>query len=238
MKTLIFDMDGVLVDPTASYRQTLIETVRQFSGYELTQERIVELKHEGGFNDLLPMGLRVLADAGVEVDVAAYGECFNRLFWGADCDGLVRNDRWLVDDGALESLQSRYRLGIYTGRPRRSAMQAIERFAPAIGFDPILTSDDVENLKPAPDGLQKIQAMLPGAELIYVGDNIDDAWCARAAGVPFIGVVAPDRHRRDQIEGLFRGEGALAIVGRVEELEDALEGLPAAGPGVGATPSR
>jgi HAD superfamily hydrolase (TIGR01548 family) len=238
MKTLVFDMDGVLVDPRASYRQTLIETVRQFSGYELTQERIVEIKNEGGFNDLLPLGLRVLAELGVEVEMAAYTECFERLFWGADCDGLVKHDRWLVQEGALERLRSRYRLGIYTGRPRRSALLAVERFAAAIGFDPIMTSDDVENLKPAPDGLLKIQAMLPEAELIYVGDNIDDARCARGAGVPFVGVVAMHGHRRAQIEGLFRDEGALAIVGRVEDLENALEGLPAASPGVPAAPSR
>ena len=31
-RLLIFDMDGVLVDVTESYRQTIIETVKQFTG--------------------------------------------------------------------------------------------------------------------------------------------------------------------------------------------------------------
>jgi HAD superfamily hydrolase (TIGR01548 family) len=225
MKTLVFDMDGVLVDPTASYRQALIETVRHFSGYELTQQRIVEIKHEGGYNDLLPLGMRVLSEVGVRVELADFNQRFEGLFWGADGDGLIRQDRWLVREGALEQLRSRYRLAIYTGRPRRSARVAIERFAPLIGFDPVLTSDDVENLKPAPDGLLKMRVLLPEAELIYVGDNIDDAQCARRAGVPFIGVAAPNRHHRAQIEGLFRDEGALAVVGCVEELEGVVEGL-------------
>lgn len=232
MKMLVFDMDGVLVDPTGSYRQTLIDTVRHFSGYELTQERIVEIKNEGGYNDLLPLGLRVLAELDVRVDVAAFTDCFERLFWGSDCDGLICQDRWLVADAALERLQNRYRLAIYTGRPRRSARLAVERFAPEIAFDPIVTSDDVENLKPAPDGLLKIREMLPEAELIYVGDNIDDARCARAAGVPFVGVAWPGGHRRSQIEGLFRDERALAIVDRVEELEGVLDRLTTAPAGV------
>jgi HAD superfamily phosphatase len=232
MNTIVFDMDGVLVDPTRSYRQTLIDTVRHFSGYELTQQRIVEIKNEGGYNDLHPIGLRVLSEAGACVDAAAFTECFERLFWGAAGDGLIRQDRWLVREGALERLASRYRLGIYTGRPRRSAMLAVERFAGGIGFDPILTSDDVENPKPAPDGLLKIKAMLPAAELIYVGDNVDDARCARAASVPFVGVVAPNGHHRAQIERLFRGEGALAIVGCVEELEGVLGNLPTACAGI------
>ena len=232
MKTLVFDMDGVLVDPTGSYRQTLIDTIRHFSGYELTQQRIVEIKNEGGYNDLLPLGLRVLNEIGVGVEVADFTDCFERLFWGADCDGLIRQDRWLVRDGALERLKSRYRLAIYTGRPRRAARLAVERFAPEIVFDPIVTSDDVENLKPAPDGLLKIREILPEAELIYVGDNIDDARCARAAGVPFVGVAAPNGHRRAEIEGLFRSEQALAVVGCVEELEGVLDRLNTACPSV------
>ena len=46
MRVLIFDMDGVLVDPTDSYRQTLIDTVAHFSGKQLTQERHNSLADE------------------------------------------------------------------------------------------------------------------------------------------------------------------------------------------------
>ena len=46
------------------------------------------------------------------------------------------------------------------------------------------------NPKPHPEGLFAIQAALPGKPVWYLGDTVDDARSARAAGVPFIGVVA------------------------------------------------
>jgi len=36
----------------------------------------------------------------------------------------------------------------------------------------LMTSDDVEREKPAPDGLLRIAAMHPGRKLTYVGDRL------------------------------------------------------------------
>ena len=59
-----------------------------------------------------------------------------------------------------------------------------------VKFDPIICADDVTAAKPAPEGLLTIQRRSPDAKLWYVGDTVDDARCARAAGVPFIGIAA------------------------------------------------
>ena len=40
---LVFDMDGVLVDVTESYRETIRQTVRYFTGQEIGNERIQDL---------------------------------------------------------------------------------------------------------------------------------------------------------------------------------------------------
>jgi HAD superfamily phosphatase len=48
---LVFDMDGVLVDVTASYRETIARTVEHFTGASIAPERIQEYKNEGGWND-------------------------------------------------------------------------------------------------------------------------------------------------------------------------------------------
>jgi phosphoglycolate phosphatase-like HAD superfamily hydrolase len=63
----------------------------------------------------------------------------------------------------------------------------------------------------------------PEAEPVYVGDTVDDARAAKAAGVPFVGVAAVDAHFREETVALLEAEGARAVVESVNELEGALE---------------
>ena len=48
---LVFDMDGVLVDVTESYREAIRQTVQHFTGQEIGHERIQELKNAGGWTN-------------------------------------------------------------------------------------------------------------------------------------------------------------------------------------------
>lgn len=224
---LIFDIDGVLADPMPSYREALIQTIERFSGRRVDHELIAEKKNQGGFNDNRVLASSILAEFGLDVsdeDVAAE---FRRRFWGESGDGsdsqaLVRREGWLVRGGVLEELASRFRLAIYTGRVLRSARHTLSRFAPSIVFDPVMTADQVENNKPAPDGLLKIVEAVPGIQPTYVGDNIDDARCARAASMPFIGVAARGAARRGELVELFRQEGAIEVVEDVNALPELL----------------
>jgi phosphoglycolate phosphatase-like HAD superfamily hydrolase len=92
-------------------------------------------------------------------------------------------------------------------------------------FDPVVTSDHVHKPKPAPDGLLAIVEAVAGAKPLYIGDNVDDARAARAAGVPFVGIAAPDVPRRAEIEALFHREGARCVIENVNEIEAVLESL-------------
>ena len=56
-------------------------------------------------------------------------------------------------------------------------------------------------------------------KLFYVGDTVDDARCAKAAGVPFIGIAAPSNPRYLDLVFLFQAEGAYAIVDDINYLE-------------------
>jgi HAD superfamily phosphatase len=76
----------------------------------------------------------------------------------------------------------------------------------------------VEREKPAPDGLLKIASLRPSKKLLYVGDTVDDARCARAANVPFIGIAAQAHERRAELLELFRLEGAIQVLGDINEI--------------------
>jgi HAD superfamily phosphatase len=228
MKLVVFDMDGVLVDPTESFRRAVIETVRHFTGRETTFARIAEIKNEGGYNDDADVALRIVEELGGSATRDEVNEVGMRLFWGENRDGLVRKERWLPGAGVLERLRARARLAIFTGRGPTTARHSLNRFCPSIDFDPIMACDHTFALKPAPDGLLRILEKHPGAEPVYVGDAIDDALSARAAGVPFVGVVAPDAPHREETIALLKAEEAKAIVASINDLESALETVYAA----------
>jgi HAD superfamily hydrolase (TIGR01548 family) len=219
MRLVIFDMDGVLVDPTESFRRTVLEVVRRFTDAETTFERIVEIKNEGGYNDDADVALRIIKEMGRTATREDVARCGREVFWGANGDGLLLNERWLVEDGLLERLASDGGLAIFTGRGRQTAHFSLDRHCPHIRFEAVMTSDQIENLKPAPDGLLKILETRPDADPVFVGDNVDDARSARAAGVPFVGIADAALHRRDETVELFMAEGARAVIESVNDLE-------------------
>lgn len=219
---IVFDMDGVLTEVSESYREAIVQTVEHFTGHQITRDLIQEYKNQGGWNNDWALSQKIAADLGVNVDYGDLVSRFNERFLGRNGDGLIQRERWFPQAGLLARLSSRYELAIFTGRLRYEADISLNRFASDLRFDPIICSDDVVNGKPAPDGLHSIQRMRPGRKLIYVGDTVDDARSARAAGVPFIGIAAESHSRRGDLVKLFEQERAVAIIENINEIEGAL----------------
>ena len=215
---IVFDMDGVLAEVTESYRQAIVETVDHFTGQRIARDLIQDYKNQGGWNNDWSLAQKIAADLGVEVPYEAIvGE-------NGDGDGgLIQRETWFPQAGLLERLSERYALSLFTGRLKYEADITLRRFAPSIRFDPMVCAEHVTKAKPAPDGLLDIQRARPGSQLWYVGDTVDDARSARAAGVPFIGIVSAGHSRRDKILQLFDQENALTVVENVNEIEPILE---------------
>jgi HAD superfamily phosphatase len=213
-QVLVFDMDGVLVDVTDSYRETVVLTVHHFTGKTITRELIQEYKNKGGWNNDWALSQKICADLGVKVEYGEVVKYFNHLFLD---QGIIHQERWIPRDGLLERLAAKFELAIYTGRTAVEAEITLGREKQRDRFL-LVTVDDVQREKPAPDGLLKIASLRPGKNLLYVGDTVDDARCARAANVPFIGIAAPASHRRDELVELFHREGAIQVLGNVNEI--------------------
>ena len=211
---LVFDMDGVLVDVSESYRETIVRTVAHFTGQTITRAKIQEYKNQGGWNNDWALSQKISKDLGVEVPYATVIEYFNFLFLE---QGLIHHERWLPRDGLLDRLSAKFELAIFTGRTTEEAEITLKREGVRDRFL-LMTANDVEHEKPAPDGLLKIAAMRPSKKILYVGDTVDDARCARAANVPFIGIAAPSHERRAELLNLFALEGAIQVLGEINEI--------------------
>src|SRR4051794_9221840 len=93
---LIFDMDGVLVEVTESYRETIQQTVEHFTGKRPTRETIQEWKNQGGWNDDWALSRALIQAESVQIDYEKVVEHFQKLFHGDGTNGLILRERWIA----------------------------------------------------------------------------------------------------------------------------------------------
>lgn len=215
---LVFDMDGVLVDVTESYREAITQTVEHFTGARISNEEIQRYKNQGGWNDDWQLSHHIVKSAGSRVSFEDVKQYFQSIFLGEA--GLIMREKWVAQPGLLEKLNRNFKFALFTGRPRREAEFTLSRFAPELLFDPIVGMHDVQSHKPSPEGLLRIRKCQGDGPMFYVGDTVDDARCAKAAGVPFIGIAGPDNPAYLDLVFLFQAERAYAIVDNINYLEE------------------
>jgi HAD superfamily hydrolase (TIGR01548 family) len=211
---LVFDMDGVLVDVSESYRETVVRTVEHFTHQTISRDSIQEYKNEGGWNNDWLLSQKICHDLGVDIPYHAIVEYFNYLFLD---QGMIHRERWLPRDGLLDRLAEKFEFAIFTGRTTEEAEITLKREGLRDRFL-LISANDVECEKPAPEGLLKIAALRPAKKLLYIGDTVDDARCAKAAYVPFIGVAARRSPRRDELVELLQLEGAIQVIEDINEI--------------------
>jgi HAD superfamily phosphatase len=222
MKDLIvFDMDGVLVDVTESYRAGIQTTVKLFTGYEPSGPEIQDWKNRGGWNDDWQLSHALIREHGFDPPFQTVVDRFQEFFHGDGTNGLILREQWVAQEGLFDRLAERHSLGVFTGRLRWEADITLNRFAPAL-FDPVVGIDDVQIGKPDPEGLLKICASVEHGRCWYVGDTVDDARASRAAKVPFVGIAAPANPRYAELVSLLREEGAIAVLDDINALEAAI----------------
>src|ERR1039457_1114824 len=106
------------------------------------------------------------------------------------------------------------------GPPQPDPQLPWSRSGGGVVFYPIIGMEDVSRHKPDPEGLLRILVANPGRQVYYIGDTVDDARCARAAKVPFIGIAAPSNPRYLDLVFLFQEEGAWAIIDDINVLPE------------------
>ena len=218
IEILIFDVDGVLVDVRQTYWRSALETVRYITGKRVTYTELHRWKSKPGFNDDWSMVSAWVSSLGHPTSYEEARAAFEKFYWGSDGKpGNVRNEKLMVTPRQIEKWAQRYELNLFTGRTRQEFTFTFDRWPAAKYFRTIITMEDAKR-KPHPEGLQKILGERDPATALYVGDNIDDALAARAAGVPFMAIIAPGEHGYRQRAARFRELGAIALLPRVAEI--------------------
>lgn len=193
----VFDLDGTLVtfrfDVQAARKALMAELSRSgLSTYGLDMSTPIQ--------QMIDSASRQTSSGG---PAAGFAEIRSRIY--AILDGLEAEGSAAASllPGALEALErlraGGVRLAIMTNSGRVAAMKALTSVGIVQFFEFVLTRDDVDAMKPRPDGLAKAVAALglPPESVCYVGDGVYDVMAAKQAGTKVVcvatGNYSPDR---------------------------------------------
>ena len=104
----------------------------------------------------------------------------------------------------IESLKKKgLRLGIFTGKGRRSTLITLDKLGIAKYFDMVVTGTDVTNHKPSSEGINKIleNFKVEPDRVLMVGDAVSDIKAAHEAGVSIAAVVW-DSYAKEKVMGM------------------------------------
>ena len=217
---IIFDIDGTLVDTNPTHVEAWRRAFKNL-GYDVPVERIEVEIGKGG--DLL-----VPAILGDEAEQRR-GEALRK----AQKDEflkLARERRFHVFPSVAELLQSLRDHKFHTALATSSDKKHLEATSESAGIDLtqladlLVTNDEAESSKPAPDlviaACEKLQ--LDPGECAMVGDTIYDAQACQGAGVVFLGLESGGTGAETLLEagaaGVWRDTGHL-----YSDLDHALE---------------
>jgi HAD superfamily hydrolase (TIGR01548 family) len=216
---IIFDVDGVLVDVRGSFHRTVLQTVRFFTGKRVTRAELHRWKDRPGFNDDWKLSTAWVHALGGTAPYEEVKRKFVELYWGDAGKGNVAYEKWLLPRANLRRLASRAELALFTGRVRQETDYTLDRCRVREFFTQVVTVEDVERPKPDPEGLLKILCGRDPSKTVYLGDNVDDALAARAAHIPFVGILPLAKGARRERGKLLKESGAGAILKHVREFE-------------------
>lgn len=189
---LLFDMDGVLVDVTQSYRIAIQKTARFFLGRNVEMNEVNGIKAQVGMNNDWDATYALIGNK--DIPYQEVKEYFQKLYLGSGKKpGLIKKETLLISRKNLISLRNKYgKMAIVTGRPRAEAEYVLKRFKLEPIFDLLIAKEDCRREKPSPDPILKAMRLLKSKKPVYIGDSPSDSEAASRAQIPCLYIGTND----------------------------------------------
>lgn len=219
--TIVFDMDGVLIDASKSYRVAIQKTFNFFTGKEVTMEEISATKKLGGLNNDWDLTEFLLKKYGFDINYDEIVDTFNTYY-----RALADIEEPLVNHEFFQKLSESYNLAIFTGRVKEEAYFTLEKHGFTDYFHPIITMAEVglDRQKPDALGLVLVKEKIITDKIYYLGDTVDDMLCAITANVVGIGVLPP-QDKSPELTELLKSKNAMVVLKQTTDLIEFLSSV-------------
>lgn len=198
-KSLLFDLDGTLIDSVADLRHGLNVL---FDDLGLPSVSLAQVKSFVG-NGAVKLIERAFRAHGLTLSAA---ECANHVERFIKTYRACHHRGTVLYEGVEETLAhlqgEGYPMALCTNKPHGPTLEILDHFNITHFFDHILGAGPDLTLKPAPDMLLALCNKLetPPTEAVMIGDSRNDIDAGKAAGLTTIAV--PYGYSKEPIEDL------------------------------------
>ncbi|MEI4768191.1 HAD family hydrolase [Psychrobacillus sp. FJAT-51614] len=189
MKAIIFDFDGTLANTLPICYYSFQSVFKEFDNKELSSE---EIKAMFG-----PSETGIIKENLINRNIEKAIEKFYESYLEKHSNFVQSNRE--IDDLLIHIKELGIKLGIVTGKAKRSLDISLKALQMEEMFDVIITGDDVQFPKPHPEGVNKALTILnvQKEEAAFIGDSEADILAGLQAGIFTIGVQWLENYQTD-----------------------------------------
>ncbi len=216
IKAILFDVGGTLVHTIEPLKVAISMAFKQNKIKVPSSEEIITQLGKSAteiIKAILPKELSNFEEKAKEC-ISLFQEIFpNKVL-----------DEFEAIEGVQKTLKTlkdaNYRLGVITALRRVELDKLLTKFELISYFEVVVTADDVQNIRPSPEIINKAISLLnvQPREVICVGDTVNDILAAKNAGTYVIAVLTGA-----QTEDVLRREQPDAIINDINALPSLLD---------------
>lgn len=193
MKAIIFDMDGVIVDSEYTYLESKTKIIND-AGFN----KRVSYQYQFMGTTYEYMWQTMKDELGLPKEIDYYISKMNSLR-----EEMIQNNGVLGIENAtnlIKDLKDKdYKMAVASSSPKKEIIRNLEELEVINYFDYLISGEEVENSKPAPDIFLQAADLLElhPSECVVIEDTRNGVKAAKAAGMYCIGFKNPDYPEQD-----------------------------------------